>query len=82
MKRVLPSIIFILTAVMLISFLSIDACMDSGGMWSNYGFTCTTDNPEFIPQYKRTAPFFWGIVILFSAIPSLIIHKVLSNAKP
>ncbi|KZZ50427.1 hypothetical protein A3759_17010 [Thalassolituus sp. HI0120] len=82
MKPALLIIIFILSFVFLVASFSIDACMDAGGLWSNLGFSCTGAHEEFVPQYIRAAPFFWGLVIFISGIVTLFIKKVLPSAKP
>lgn len=82
MKKVITPITFILSTIFLVSFFSIDACMDAGGSWSNFGFTCLGASADFIPQYKRSVPIFWVVVFMVSGIISFTINKVLANAKP
>ncbi len=74
-------IIFIVVAIALLALLSMDACLDAGGRWSHLGFICTSDEPNFIPQYQRSAPLFWGFIILASALPSVLFYKVLAQVK-
>ena len=80
MRGLIVLVIFLTTMLALVSFFSIDACMDAGGAWSNWGFTCRGAYPEFVPQYQRVVPVFWLLVILLSAIPAYVIHKVLPHA--
>ncbi len=57
--------------------MSIDACMDAGGLWSNFGFNCQGAREGFVPQYKRIAPVFWVLTILVAIILTFIIYKVI-----
>jgi len=81
MKAALLTITFIFSSVFLVSFFSIDACMDAGGQWSNYGISCNGVPREFVPQYMRAAPFFWGLVILISGLITWLVGKVVPVTK-
>jgi hypothetical protein len=72
--------VFLVALACLLLFFSIDACMDAGGVWSNWGLTCHGAYPEFVPQYQRPLPLFWGFVVVLASIPTLLIYKVLPNA--
>ncbi len=74
-------IVFIVIAITLLALLSMDACLDAGGRWSHLGFICTSEQPNFIPQYQRSAPLFWAFVILVSALPSVLFYKLLTKTK-
>lgn len=82
MKRTLLIITFVVSALLLVSFFSIDACMDAGGLWSSWGLNCEGASADFVPQYKRTAPVFWTMVLLLSGLTTFLIGKLVSNAKP
>ena len=82
MKRCVFLITFVIIFLLLVSFLSIDTCMDVGGLWSNLGITCKGVPPDFVPLYKRTTPFFWLIVILLSITTSFSITRLMPSSKP
>jgi hypothetical protein len=83
MRKVFVSISFIVCTFALVSFFSIDACIDAGGRWDNMGFNCLDVGKNFVPQYQRIAPFFWLLVVSLAGVAALIIHKVLpTSAKP
>ena len=82
MKNIIMLLAFILTAIFIVSFMSIDACMDAGGMWSDYGYSCIGVNESFVPQYKRMAIPFWSLVFLLSCVPATLINKLFKNKKP
>ncbi len=82
MKSALLTLTFIFSSAFLVSFFSIDACMDAGGQWSNFGISCKGARGEFVPQYMRAAPFFWGLVVLLSGLVTWFVGKVVLDAKP
>lgn len=82
MKRIILVITFVISALLLVSFFSIDACMDAGGSWSNWGLNCTGAYSDFVPQYKRTAPAFWVMVLFLSGLTTIFVGKVVPSAKP
>ena len=77
--RLIVLTVFLVTLFCLVSFFSVDACMDAGGVWSNWGFTCDGAGSDFVPQFQRPVFFFWGLVTILSLIPSLLINKLLPN---
>lgn len=82
MKKVIVIISFIIAAVALVLFFSIDSCMDAGGRWDNMGLSCYGVGSEFVPQYQRAAPFFWLLVLFVAGVVSFIAHNVLPSEKP
>jgi hypothetical protein len=82
MKKIIFLISFITCMLALISFFSIDRCMDAGGKWGDWGFSCFGAGPDFIPLYKRTIPIFWVLALSVSGGVSFLITKLLPNAKP
>ena len=82
MKIFLLVITFIFSFVFLVSFFSVDACMDAGGQWSNFGFSCKGASGDFIPMYMRLAPLFWGLVIIISGLATWFVKKALPNVQP
>lgn len=75
MKTTLLIMVFIISLILLVSFFSIDACLDAGGQWAHYGLTCEGVGVDFIPQYKRPAPLFWGLVMAISALVTWSVNK-------
>jgi hypothetical protein len=75
MKIFLLVITFIFSSVFLVSCCSVDACMDAGGQWSGFGFSCDGASGDFIPMYMRLAPLFWGLVIIVSSLVTLFVKK-------
>ena len=82
MKRIMVIMTFGFCALLLVSFFSIDACMDAGGSWGNWGSICEGAYSDFVPQYKRTAPIFWAMVIFLSGLASFFVSKVVPSTKP
>ena len=82
MKFAITSTFFIITMLFIVSFMSIDACMDAGGVWSNWGLNCQGASESFIPQYKRKVPVFWFFVLVLSGGVALIVNKIVPAAKP
>lgn len=56
--------------------------MDAGGSWGDWGLICEGAYSDFVPQYKRTAPIFWAMVLVPSGLASFFVSKVLPSAKP
>ncbi|GAA4363978.1 hypothetical protein [Kangiella marina] len=81
MKQSLLIATFTVSCLLLISFFSIDACMDAGGLWSNLGLTCEGAYSDFIPQYERTAPAFWVIVLSLSGLATFLVGKVIKSKR-
>ncbi|TLU61987.1 hypothetical protein FE810_13090 [Thalassotalea litorea] len=77
MKKVILITAFAFAFVFLISVFSIDACMDAGGAWSDFGFTCHIPRENFVPQYMRPAPVFWGLVVFLSSMFTLLVNKII-----
>ena len=82
MKRTIGIITFVICALLLVYFFSIDTCMDAGGSWGNWELICEGAYSDFVPQYKRTAPIFWAMVLFLSGVASLFVSKVVPSAKP
>ena len=82
MKIFLLVITFIFSFVFLVSFFSVDACMDAGGQWSSFGFSCKGASGDFIPMYMRLAPLFWGLIIIISGLVTWFVKKDLPNVQP
>lgn len=81
MRKTITTISFLLSILAMVSFFSIDACLDAGGSWENWGLSCKGVGSEFIPQYKRVAPLFWLLVVFLSSMVAIVTDKVLPNAK-
>ncbi|WCE31721.1 hypothetical protein [Vibrio sp. SCSIO 43137] len=81
MKRIIVTIVFLLCTLSLLSFFSVDACMDAGGSSSDWGMTCSGADADFVPQYKRSAPVFWLAVLFISGLASYAVNKLLSNFR-
>lgn len=82
MKIVLLTLTFIFSSVLLVAFFSIDACLDAGGQWGLFGFSCEGARADFVPQYLRPAPFFWGMVIAISALVTWFVNQCLTVVRP
>jgi hypothetical protein len=82
MKIFLLVITFIFSYVFLVSFFSVDACMDAGGQWGKLGFSCNGAIGDFIPMYMRLAPLFWGLVIIISGLVTWLVKKVVPDGQP
>jgi hypothetical protein len=81
MKLTITVIAFIISAIVLVGFMSADACMDSGGISSKYGFACEGAYEGFIPQYERQAPFFWLLVFFVSLSVAFAAFKATSKVE-
>ncbi len=55
-------------AFCIISLLSIDACMDAGGHWFNFGYSCVEAREGFVPLTQRGVVTLWGSVIFVSVL--------------
>jgi len=53
MKSIASLIAFLSTALIVVLSVSIDACLDAAGMWSNLGITCDGAGSGFVPQCQR-----------------------------
>jgi len=82
MKKLICAILFVTSAVVLVSFFSVDSCLDAGGSSSKFGIVCTGVESDFIPLYQRVAPLFWLSVFIFSSTVAFCVHKVMPSAKP
>jgi len=82
MKNLFCAILFAISAVALVSFFSVDSCLDAGGSSSKFGLICTGVGSDFIPLYQRLAPLFWLSVFIFSSTVVFCVHKVMPSAKP
>ena len=71
-----------MSTLSLVSFFSSDACIDAGGLSSNFGLICEGLDSDFVPQYKRVAPVFWCMVFLLSGLASFLVAKVMQTARP
>jgi len=80
-NQVLASLTFLTSFIIFLFFLSVDTCLDAGGVASNLGINCSGTSSQFVPLYKRPIPMLW--VICFAAICStltnLIVKKVYSK---
>ena len=82
MKKLTCAILFLISAVALVSFFSVDSCLDAGGSLSKFGLVCTGAGSDFIPLYQRVVPLFWLSVFIFSSTVAFCVHKVMPSAKP
>lgn len=81
MRRIVLTLVFVISALLLVAFFSVDACFDAGGVWNNLGLACEGVKPDFTPQYMRGYPMFWVVVILLSGIITLLVSKVVLRPK-
>ena len=75
MKAAIAIIAFVLVMLGIMSFLSSDACLDAGGVYSSFGFACHGAYDGFVPPYNRPALFLWGFTIIISGIFSYAVTK-------
>lgn len=62
---IVPIAVFSVILFLLMGFLSVDQCMDVGGFWSNFGFSCHQVTEGFVPFYLRiSAPGYWIVIVL------------------
>ncbi|MAD77055.1 MAG: hypothetical protein CML20_20105 [Rheinheimera sp.] len=81
MKKLICAIMFVGSAVALVTFFSVDSCLDAGGSSSKFGLVCTGVGSDFIPLYQRVAPLFWLSVFIFSSTVVFCVDKAMPNAK-
>lgn len=79
MKRIILTIVFLISTLSLLSFFSVDACLDAGGTSSGWGITCRGVDVNFVPQYKRSGLAFWVIVFFISGLVSCLVNKLIPN---
>lgn len=82
MKKFLLIMTFIFSFAFLVSFFSVDACMDAGGQWSNFGFSCKGASGDFIPMYMRLDLLFLGLITIISGLVAWFVKNALSNVQP
>lgn len=73
--------IFAITFIFLISFFNINACMDAGGAWADFGFTCIQPREGFVPQYMRPVLGFWILIVAVTSMLTLIVSKILTKLR-
>lgn len=82
MKKLICVMSFVICAVALVLFFSVDSCLDAGGSSSKLGLICAGVGSDFIPQYQRVVPLFWLSVFFLSSAAAFCVHKVMPSAKP
>ena len=56
-----------------------DACLDNGGVYSNYGFACNGSNSDFVPIWGRFSILLWIFILTPAGVFAFSVLKVLSK---
>ena len=79
MKTLIAIIVFVVSAIVLVGFWNMDACLKIEGIHSNYGYTCTGGNTTFIPIWGRFSILLWVFVLTPAGVFALAAHRLLSK---
>ena len=78
-KVLIPMIVFIVSAIALVGFWNMDACLEIGGNYSDFGYSCTGGNTVFVPIWGRFSVLLWVFVLTPAGVFAFAAHRLLSK---
>ena len=79
MKALITIVVFVVSATALVGFWNMDACLDNGGVYSNYGYTCTGGNSTFVPIWGRFNILLWVFILTPAGVFAFAVHRLFSK---
>ena len=72
-------VVFVVSAIALVGFWNMDACLELAGSYTNYGFACTGTEGDFIPIWNRFNILLWVFVLTPAGVFAFSVHKLFSK---